>query len=340
MNLIHKGLTLLVVGSMLTSQAMAPTCRPASNQPTLTVGIDLDAGLVPYSSLTGPNNTTPTPKGADYDVVCQLRQRLGAVNLQLVKIPYNQLPTALANGTVQLAIGLSAQSQATAPAPTVAFVVYNSDVFGLIMTQATLNALQAHNPGVTITSANVVAVIAGSPGAPLGVVGAHPTGTPPDRREATVLMNSGVTAILSYSNLDDAITALNAADVVGILVNNATVNTAVAEAPPAAPLLAFNNVTTISSPQTDSAGLAIGIAPTCCQLYANVAAAVAGMVSDGTLAAINKKWNTDGTPSPLPVLTPMGCTSVAELPVRDSIAQLIFNEFCACPGATTVTSPV
>ena len=52
MNLIHKALTLLAVGSMLTAQAMAPTCTPASNQPTLTVGIDLNAGLIPYSSWT------------------------------------------------------------------------------------------------------------------------------------------------------------------------------------------------------------------------------------------------------------------------------------------------
>ena len=64
MNLIHKALTLLAVGSMLTVQATAPTCTLASNQPTLTVGIDLNAGLIPYTSLTGTNGA---PQGADVE---------------------------------------------------------------------------------------------------------------------------------------------------------------------------------------------------------------------------------------------------------------------------------
>ena len=74
------------------------------------MGIDLSAGLIPYCSI-GVHGTA----GANVDVACELRKRLGADKLNLVNVAYDQMPAALAAGTIQLAIGLSAQNQRDKP---------------------------------------------------------------------------------------------------------------------------------------------------------------------------------------------------------------------------------
>ena len=343
MNLIHKALTLLAVGSMLTAQAMAPACTPASSQPTLTVGIDLSAGLIPYSSLTG---TTGKTAGADVDVACAVFKELAAGTLNFVNIPYDQLPTALANGTIQIAMGLSAQTSSS-PAipggavPTVSFVVYNNDNLGIIMTPSSLATLQMA-AGVPITSANIIGFMS-LHGTTVGWISSPvlPTSTtPPFRREGLVLVQSGIPGgnIDTFTSLGSALTALSMGTVNAIFVNNATANAAVAANTSA--LVAFNNVAVTLTPATTSQGLAIGIAPSCCQLYANVAQAIANIAADGTLAAINKTWNTDGTPSPLPSLTPTACAGVAaSLPQRNGLAQFVFDKNCPCANITTVTTP-
>ena len=345
MNVLNKVLTLIAAGSMLTAQAELPGCTPASGQPTLTIGIDISAGLIPYSSFA--TNGIGMPQGADIDFACQLAQRLEAQSIKFVNIPYNQFPTALKNGTVQLAIGVSAQTRAVNPPATVSFVVYNNDNLGLIVTPASLAALQALNPEVPLTPANVVMFFLVESTVPTGVIGLTPMGdTPPNRREASILDDNGVNEalVMGFANLADAIAALNAGSLAAIFVNNATANAAVAAAP--GTLIALNNVAvdTMTAPNF-SAGLSIAIAPSCCQLYANVAAAVAAMVADGTLAAINTKWNTDGTPSPLPQLIPMACVGVAPaFPQRNTLGQSIFNKFCVTTPGTlcakaTVTTP-
>ena len=254
MNLINKALTLLVAaGSMVSAQAMS-NCTP-SNQATLTVGIDLSAGLIPYSSSS--------MTGADVSVACELRERLGANTLNIVNIPYNQMPAALAAGTIQLAIGLSAQTQATNPAPAVSYVVYNNDNLGIITTNVTLQAIASALgiPVAQITPQTILSYIAVAGGL-VGVIGDTTSGTPPDRRESAILASLTPTHIVSasYSNLGAAITALTSVPTAidAIFVNTATANAAVAQN---SALVSFPNVTITPTPSGNlfSAGLAIGV---------------------------------------------------------------------------------
>ena len=107
-------------------------------------------------------------------------------------IPYDQLPAAFLNGTIQIAMGLSAQTTATGPAPTVSFVVYNNDIFGLIMTPESLAKVAAdRTPPVhpsMINSGNVTDALG-----------------PPFRRGSLVLDNSGAINLFIFSNLISAL---------------------------------------------------------------------------------------------------------------------------------------
>ena len=60
--------------------------------------------------------------GANVDVICALREQLGAEDVQFVNIPITKWPTALANSQLFHSNGFVAKTMATNPAPNSSFV--------------------------------------------------------------------------------------------------------------------------------------------------------------------------------------------------------------------------
>lgn len=75
----------------------------------------------------------------------------------------------------------------------------------------------------------------------------------------------------------------------------------------------------------------IRISSTCCQLFANLTAAVAFLESNGTLGALRTEFGITPNVPPVadPTLVPAGCTGFAPaLPDRNAIGLYILNKYC------------
>ncbi len=99
----------------------------------------------------------------------------------------------------------------------------------------------------------------------------------------------------------------------------------------------YNDSTTAGSQ-----GKGIAVNAQCCQLYANIAQAIANMVSNGDLAALRTEFNiTPNSYTAVSGLTPTACASTqAALPTRNAISNWILENLCIAPGAPTAPTSV
>ena len=313
-------LSVSLLGAAL-SFAAAPTPAPdcATSLATLTVGTQF--GLPPYESL----NAAGIPVGFDVDIACELRKRLGYNTIVFKAIDATDT-ASLSTGAVSVIIsGLNEINPTTLTAPfstNEALIKYSDFNFAFLFNGAALPILG----GAPVNTGNVFNYIL----AQSNLTPSIPTGTITNSWENTLLLAVGINST-TFDTVDLAVAALKAGTISAFFSNNVVVDTVAAADATVSKLDSVPLPANAGFNPFRSTGLAIGVSPTCCQLYVNIRQAIADMVTDGTYAKIATANKVPTTFTAGPDLTPAACAATEpNLPVRNDIANFIFNKFCVC----------
>lgn len=206
--------------------------------------------------------------------------------------------------------------------------LFNVSVLGLAL-MSSLIVAQAPNCATNLNSTLVVGIdtTSSGPGAPF--ISLNSAGLPVGFDISVICQ---LAQVLGYSDVQfkcvkDVSTDVNTAIATGVI----TLAICTYPTAPATATIATVRYQIGAAGDVAPYDLGIRLSSTCCQLYANLVAAVAYLETNGYLGALRSEFMiTPNVPvTPDPTLVPMACASTAPaLPVRNALGLYILNKYC------------